>query len=83
MTATRHKGTQTLDTSIMLQHLHAARLDQERRDREMLNEQLRIARMTQPTTFSRFRTALGDAMISVGLRLTEPAGRSQTSPRPA
>lgn len=72
-----------MDTSTILQHLHAARLEQERRDREMLNEQLRIARQTQPTTLFRVRTALGTAMIAVGQRLTEVSGRSQTSPRPA
>lgn len=83
MTTTRQKGPSAVETSMIFQHLYAARLDQERRNREMLNEQLRIARQSQPSTFFRIRTALGSAMISLGQRLTEAPGHTQTAPRPA
>ena len=72
-----------METSIILQHLHAAHLDQERRNQEMLNEQLRIARLTRPSTLDRLRAITGDALIALGQRLSEAPEGTRTSPRPA
>jgi hypothetical protein len=72
------KDSTTMYTDLLIQQIHIAHIESNRRNDVMRNEQLRIARMTRPSLMALISHRIGMMLISIGERLhQEPVVRSQ------
>lgn len=63
-----------MNTDMILQGFRIAEIEQQRLRERLMNDQLRIARMSRPSQAARLANALGLTLISIGERLRrEPA----------
>jgi hypothetical protein len=65
-------------SDLMMQHLHVARVEEERQRKMLLNEQLRIAGLTRPSLMSLITDRIGTILITAGESLRrEKAAHTQ------